>query len=438
MLQSLSRGAQLLRRASVSSAIFGVGYGVCWAQGREESVDKLLVWGAARSLVGFKRSLRLLGQVLPDGAEWPREQLRKVERDELSSLCLLVERCREQGLDSPILQQLLLESLCEHAQVDAHGLAVQGLCFAGAEAEGEATPPASSQRSALTELAVRLDGAVIGSDSGTVPAPARLLPQLSAALVSTMEAGSALERDSWQKDLGAEGLLSLSRAATVASSWLAASSARQSLPRQCNQACSSEALSAEEAETVSDGLCKVLQVLGRPQVLAEMRSGKGRSKEANEVRRDLRARLSELEVLWPAQSGLIPTKDFLPSKLKARLLATRATLSSGAGLTFSDNSREGSGILGKAEALFTWLARAALLWVALAAASEDGLGLLRFYVVPEALRPMLKQRALRVEELLLRHDAPQAPEEHLVDTLGPIQAHPEFIQAPLFTGPTAG
>eukprot|EP00439_Symbiodinium_sp_Y106_P000340 s4950_g1.t1 len=61
-------------------------------------------------------SRRRLRHVLPDVAEWPKAQLEKVERAELKLLCAFAERCREQGLDSPILNQLVLAVLCAHAQ----------------------------------------------------------------------------------------------------------------------------------------------------------------------------------------------------------------------------------------------------------------------------------------------------------------------------------
>jgi len=83
------------------------------------------------------------------------------------------------------------------------------------------------------------------------------------------------------------------------------------------------------------------------------------------------------------------------------------------------------------------VAWAALIGVAVAAASEDGFGLLRFHAVPEAWRSavhsLLQQRAVRVEELLAKYDPPPEPNGLLSDaiTLGPWEAQAGFIQAPM-------
>ncbi|CAE8648730.1 unnamed protein product [Polarella glacialis] len=435
----------LLRRASGSAAIFGAGYGFCWAQGREESGPQLVVWATAASWVRLTRCLRLLGQKLPEGAEWPLAQLRKVEATELRFLDRLLESSREQGLESMLLQRLVLESLCEQAQADVRGPAVQGLFTVVDTVESDC--PVCLNRSSLAELAVRIDAAATGAilpsagkslldDGGE---KASLLLPLTSALEAVTRAA-----DSWAKELGPEGVICVARSATTAAAWLAAarSSNRSSEARLKlgQEHAVQPVLLPEDEAAVTAGLCAVWQALASPPAAASLSpSRRASDREAADLRRGLDTRLAALEAAAPADvlaDQLRPAKDFLPAKLKACM----ANCMSGKAVSSSrkaSNSDHDSGVMFQVGRILEGVAWAALIGVAVAAASEDGFGLLRFHAVPEAWRSavhsLLQQRAVRVEELLAKYDPPPEPNGLPSDaiTLGPWEAQAGFIQAPM-------
>mmetsp|Transcript_1756 Transcript_1756/g.3082 ORF Transcript_1756/g.3082 Transcript_1756/m.3082 type:complete len:388 (+) Transcript_1756:30-1193(+) len=383
MLRFLGRSAQLLRRASGSAVIFGAGYGLCWAQDREESADKLLVWGGAASVACTLRFLRYLRHALPEGAEWPEEQLQQVERLELQWLCRIVEQCQDKGLDSPILQQLLLFTLCEHAQADPCGLAVQGL----QDLFDEDVNP----RPLPQELAFRIHDAAKGSESIDSLPPSHLLPILSSALVSLL---TVPDTKKMREDLG-EGTGQVAETAAIATCWMAFDVSRPCQARY--------GLKPEEISQVSEELSNAWKVLGKS-------SAAGGFRPSNEWRR-LQARLEGL-------------KDQLPRDLRNSVEAF-----------VSKGSVRSSGKVGTAVDYLSWAVLAIFL---LALSSEDGIGLLRFHVVPEAwqsvVKDMLQQRALKVEELLARHDRPQVEVES--PRIG-WEAPAEYLQVqegPLFRG----
>merc|ERR1712083_26280 len=73
------------------------------------------------------------------------------------------------------------------------------------------------------------------------------------------------------------------------------------------------------------------------------------------------------------------------------------------------------GFAGKTYQLAQWIAWAMLLGGTLLTLSEDGLGILRFHLLPPAWRAAMQEqllaRALRVEELLATHGCPPPPPE---------------------------
>lgn len=363
-----------------------MGYCVCWAQSREESADKLVVWSAAAVYAAGTRTLRRLRHVLPDAAEWPKAELEKVERAELKLLCAFAERCREQGLDSPILNQLVLAVLCAHAQGDPHGPAVQGLLSA-------ASPSGSSARSPPVELAFRIQEATAASE-GEVP-PVQLLPNLTAALVSLLPVLGSREQ---LQELGYSGLSYLGKSAAVATGWVASSeTARQLLGRRVHT------FTEEEESQVTQDLCSIWKALRRSS------AGLG-----------LRDR-------WYLRRQLEEAKDRLPKSMRGAV--------EDASVAFELGSSRG-----KAGKLFDSVAWSALFIFLLAVVSDDGIGLLRFHVVPESFQQVVKERlqerALRVEELLTRHDPP-AQDETAIAYIEPPPGNwdvPEYLQGPLFRG----
>jgi len=382
MLRFLGTSAQLLRRASGSALIFGAGYGLCWAQGREESADKLLVWGGAASFACTLRFLRYLSRALPEGAQWPVEQLQQVESMELQWLCGIVDQCKSKGFNSPILQQLLLFTLCEHAQADPCGLAVQGLQGLGSDGDDIRPLP--------QELAFRIHDAVKGSEPIDSLPPAYLLPILSSALVALLVVPDTKKP---REDLGDKGTAHVAETAALASCWMALDTSRP-----CHAL---DGLKPEETSQVSEELSNVWKVLTK----STASGGFCPSSEWSHL-------LTRLEA----------AKDRLPREVRNSL---EAFVSKGP-------ARHNSGKVGTA---VDYLSRAALAIFLLALASEDGIGLLRFHVVPEAwqsfVKDMLQQRALRVEELLAKHDPPPVEVElPSIDWEGPA----EYIQGPLFRG----
>eukprot|EP00930_Biecheleria_cincta_P016544 TRINITY_DN13419_c0_g1_i1.p1 TRINITY_DN13419_c0_g1~~TRINITY_DN13419_c0_g1_i1.p1 ORF type:complete len:425 (+),score=94.25 TRINITY_DN13419_c0_g1_i1:2-1276(+) len=416
MLSALSRSVHLVRRASASAALFGAGYCCAWSQGREESPDKLAAWAGASSFVFVTRSLRLFARALPEGANWPKEKLLLVEGSELRLLHCWIERCKERGTNSALLQFLLLNSLCEHVEEDSRGPAVQGLCAALTEGQS-----ANTDQSSPKALAISIDAAVTGSSS--LPGRAAILPRLSAVLEATLELGNS--------ELGAEGLLCLARAATISASWLA--TVRRPGPSTEKPFCE------EEEQAIEQHLCKVWQVLRSSK--AQLSSW---SLQASDRRRALAAALSELETV-PAGAAeqLRPAKDFLPAKLKAQMASSEFSASSTPFSAWSQSSS--SAFAGKTYQLAQWIAWAMLLCGALLSLSEDGLGILRFHLLPPAWRAVVQEqlqlRALRVEELLANHASlPEPPETptSLETALPATYLQPELqLNAESFTGASA-
>mmetsp|Transcript_43141 Transcript_43141/g.100567 ORF Transcript_43141/g.100567 Transcript_43141/m.100567 type:complete len:410 (+) Transcript_43141:40-1269(+) len=406
MLRSLRRAAALARRGSASAVIFGAGYGVCWAQGREESAEKLAVWAVAASAAASVRSFRHLGNSIPDTVR-PQTQIDKVESVELHYLCAFVDTCREKGLDSPILYQLLLSVLCEHAEANPHGMAVHGLISSR-----------GTGRSTFQELALRIREAALSCE-GTI-SPVHLAPTLSRALASLLAELGAKEF----QELGNDGIVNLARSAVVATAWLAAETTARYQGLRLNT------LTEEEDLRLAQDLSRVWKALRRA-------SAGVRSRDR-----------------WTLRAQLEPLKGRLPKMVKAAVEEADAALESGAG----------PGQVGK---IFEYVSWGALVIFLLAVFSDDGLGFFRFHVVPRPwqalLKEKLKERALQVEELMgvddppprrfhlpPREEAPAVIDEFPVLTEAALTAHtvstrterPEtighweaaYMQGPLFRG----
>lgn len=451
MISSLARSARLLRQVTAPAACFGTGYALCWTQGREETVPQLLVCAAAASWAGLTQGLRLLGQSLPEGAEWPRKKLQQVESAELRSLVDVVARAAEQGLDSAPLRRLALRRLCQRAEADPRGLAVLGLV----PSDEQGKPSAG----ALTSLAARVDEAATAlAASGAKGVQSAGEPELLLSLTAAMRAIIASGGASWHEDLGTPGVLHLAHAALLASSWLAAavrpaaaaSAAASVSPTQGPgaQAVAAARLTEEDEQAVVQGLIAVWQALGQPHAAAQLRSvpRSRRTPEVLELHRDLEARFAALEApVLPTsalQLGSRPMQDFLPNKLRARVAAvmrgavpTSAPSSAATAVGVASDAAGEGGMLRKAGKVLEYSAWAVLVGALVVASSEDGFGYFRFHAVPgrwrESLRSVMQQQAVQVEELFAKYD-PTPESGNLSDsiTLGPWGAQSTYIQAP--------
>ncbi|CAJ1400079.1 unnamed protein product [Effrenium voratum] len=271
----------------------------------------------------------------------------EVESVELQWLAAFVDHCKAKGLDSPILQQLLLSVLCEHAEADPHGPAVQGLLDESARLP--------------QELASRICEAAKGSESSESPAPCFLLPRLSGALVTL----TALDSHELAQDLGPDGLLDVAKSATVASSWTATLETSRPGIRQ--------ELCEQEKDQVIQNLSAVWKALGKASATGVLRP--------SWERRLLRSKLEEL-------------KDRLPKPMRA---SVRDALVSWGGATKSSSG------VGRLLEYISW---GALGFLLLAISSEDGVGILRFHVVPDAWQPLIKETCCSSELCVWRNSSP--------------------------------
>jgi len=444
----------LVRRVSTPAAAFGSGYGFCCVQGREETAPQLLAATALGSWAGLTRSLRLLAASLPDSAMWPRERLSEVESRELRVLVTAAAECVERGLDSAPLHRVALRRLCEEAEADPKGLAVQGL---GPEGEGGGLP----------ELAAHLDGAASALPPSGGAAASDLILGLAAALHALVVAGGP----SWQQELTADGVLHVAHANLVASTWLAESLRRRQCAAAVGDICTDACLSEEDEHAAAEDLNAVWQALGHARVGARL--GRGRSEEAVDLHRDLHARYAALLASPPPppMGSMRPAQDALPPRLR-RSIATalrgggggwpaRTALPTAAPVTPAAAAQEpspadssssssafgGGGCVGagsegssgrsareKVSKLIELGAWGVLLCAGLVAVSGDGLGLLRFHALPEAWRApvksLLTRRAVHVEDLLAKYDLePREPSQEPI-ILGPFSMQSSYIQVP--------
>jgi len=431
MLASLFRGARLVKHSTVPALCLGAGYTTCWAQGQEETVPQLLACAAAASWAGLTRGFRRIGESLPDSAVWPRQQIAKVETLELRVLSDLVAQCSERGLDSAPLRRVALGRLCNRAEADLQGDAVSGLA---PKADSDTFEKELVKRESLATLSALIDqsaaaltclGGVAGREESLVP--------IAAALQAIVTNGAP---GAWHKDLGSCGTLHVARAAAIASSWLASS-------LQPAAVGSSDRLSPEDEQEVIRNLQVVWQALQQPSALAAMHSASKatRDSEVIELYHSLEAKLAFLECTPAAPPQIQAPKDYLPSKLRASIAASHPSRikanqpQAAAAVVESVCEPAATGTLGKFLRLMEWTAWAAIIGGTALAVSQDGMGLMRFHVVPTQWRPhlrsLLQERAVRIEELMAKYEPPPQPgsmSDSIV--LGPWGAQSTYIQAP--------
>lgn len=474
-MSSLSRGITLLRRAAAPAATFGVGYTVCWVRHREESASQLAVVAAAGAWSGLARGARRLGTCLPADS-WPREHLAKVEGQELRLLINGLARCDERGLASSWLARLVLRRLCEEAQADAAGPAVRGL---GAEGTVGGLP----------ELAAGLDTLAAALQPGE---GLELLPALSGSLRALVTAGGP----TWHEALTPDGVLHVARAGLVASVWFAGFlRSRQGLAAPAAAAAISdedERLIAESLQAVWEALGRLtgsarvgtrhgrsdeaaallrdvqarhasLQAAPPPPPAGSMRPAEDALPAA--LRHSIATALAGGGAAWtaalrgpwggaargsaPAAAAAAPKASVAAPPAAAPALAAEppsiaaAPCDDGTAAAAAEDRTAAASIevpavkarttRAKVDAALGLGAWAALLYIGLAVASDDGLGLLRFHALPEKLRDPVKtlllQRAVQVEELLAKYE-PETKDLQDAIVLGPASLHDSYIQMP--------
>lgn len=435
------RTVRLAKRLTVPAASFGTGYAYCWAQGREETAPQIIASGVTASWTGLMRGVRQLGRLIPDGGDRLREVLAQVEATELQLLRRTTGPLIENGLDSKLLRCVILRQLCLCAQEDISGSAVQGLV------EGADGSVASS---GLAELAAFIDVSaahVAGTASadelaaGGGGAAHGLLQPLAAALHCIVEHGGS----SWHKELDCLGVLHVARATAIASSWLAVS--QRSASSGAASASTSLLSSEEEMEIVSD-LTAVWQALAQPGAYDFIRSSSRarRSPEAAALHADLEQWYVALQAAPqpPPASASRPAKEYVPQKLRGCMMnvmrSSAVPLATAAAATPSATATPiaaSQGLWWKLGRLLEYAAWGVLMGGAIVAISADGVGIFRFHVVPDTwrapLQAIIQQRAVRVEELLAKYDPPENLPPSDLDTVGPWNAQPTYIQ-PNFHG----
>lgn len=457
-MMSFRRGAHLAKRATAASACFGSGYLACWTQGREETVPQLLACTALASWAGLARGLRHLERALPESAEWPKSKLAKAEGAELRWLANAAHSCGDASRDlaTTLLWRIVLRRVCDYiAEEGVESLAVRGLAPVPESVEGESDVDASSagsadpagssssacQGSGVAELVELLDTAAVAV--AAAGCERELLSPLTVSLAAVVgESGPA-----WQKDLAPAGVLHVSRAALVASSWLAVLQRNSSSREDTDTSMASSAVvtSVEERENITKELATVWQALSQPTALPAARvAAKGRSstEEAFELLSDVNARVTALQAPPPPpqQLDVRPLEEELPPKFARSL---REAMRDGRAIPvkapFAAETKSGqTGFPSSVGKLLEYAAWAVLVGGVVVMISADGLGFLSFHVVPIALRPkfqaLLHQRAVRVEELLRHHDPiPEGSASNMPTgdalTNSPWDAQASYIQA---------
>jgi len=445
MFSSLARGANLARRGVAPATYFGTGVACHWAWGREETVPQLMACSTAASWSLVAGCARCARNSLPEEAEWPREQLAKVESAELRFLAkVLVDGCADKGLDSAWLRSLALRRICQVAEMNPRGLAISGLVPPLVEdpestsgSSNDARPTSSS--SGLAELAnlinntaAALDATSTSSTSAAQRAAA-LMP-LSTALKAILE--SQGDRSSAQ-ELGSEGCLSIANAASLAAQWLAEERRRVALAAAAmpkndvadTKSSSSTAwktpVDAEDEEFVVERLCAVYEALAQPPFAALLRSG--RSLEAKQRRVELDETVKGLSAVpsQPPSETRWPAKEFLPEKLCSLMAAATQGgrfRSSRAPVASHTTTKAPSGRITMVIEAGAWLA---VIGTVVVAVSQDGFKLLGFHAIPEQYRPafhhFILEPAVKVEELIAKYQpGGHANEEGI--TLGPCGA----------------
>jgi len=456
MLRSIARTARLVKRTSGPAALFGAGYACHWSQCQDESAPQLLAFVTASSYTGLVGALRCFRHSLPGGME----QVAKVEAAELRCLSRLVDQCSERGLDSVLLRQVAIRRCCACAEDDARGPPVLGLVPTTGEDAG--TTDTEGGGSGLPELVHFIDTSVAIADLAGDAVKQDLLQPLVAGLQAIITTSG----DAWHKELGCEGVARVARSTVIASHWLAESLRARSLAPPASGSgvraevpAGPETRIAEDEQAVIEGLSALWQALGESGAVAFVRSmpKSCRTPEAMKLHGDFEARVARFQVGLspPPKAAMRPPQDFLPQKVRARMLATMRGIvatpkAAVAGrpttptASVTDPTASGSSAgptrrLEKVGKLMEYVAWTVLVSSVVLAISDDGFGSFGFHIVPMALRSPFKafvqSRAAHVEDLLSEHEPlleASGPHESFV-VLGPtgIQSGPD---TPTFLG----
>eukprot|EP00929_Paragymnodinium_shiwhaense_P108399 TRINITY_DN74719_c0_g1_i1.p1 TRINITY_DN74719_c0_g1~~TRINITY_DN74719_c0_g1_i1.p1 ORF type:complete len:523 (+),score=118.88 TRINITY_DN74719_c0_g1_i1:78-1646(+) len=451
------------RRFAGTASLFGAGYACHWAQTREETAPQLLACGAVGTWVRFASLSRWIRACFPETAELPRSMLAKVEEAELRFLRGAVASCVEKGIDSAWLRRISLKHICAVVEADPHGLPACGLvprepdteaATAAADAGEAPVEPRGSPQPvegallALVELLydnTRMLAANTAADSVASREVADSLTSLATALQALTSCSPT-----WHKELGADGVACLSITAAHATTWLAAEKRRVSLAisspwatglpgdeqgeERQEMPASLQLLPREDEKLIEDSLFATWQALSslrRP-------TGKAQQERRSELKRVVRA-MAALPLAPPAAATCAP-QEFVPDDVRQTMAVAVATQCGGSlwrpfasgfsrsrGAAATDEAglpvkRTLSGSVGQA---LEYAAFIGLLSAAVVAASQDGMGLLRFKVLPDHWQAWMASEVLkhgvRVEELMAKYDSSAAvsltPESPI--TLGP-------------------
>jgi hypothetical protein len=306
-----------------------------------------------------------------------------------------------------MMSRIVLGRVCDYTIEEGwRSQGVQGLAPVPDRVEGEAETAAVHRGSGLSELVAIVDSAAVDVASASSGSAEASLRPLSAALDTIVAAGM-------QQELDAVGVLHVTRTALVASSWLAESSRASASPRINVEISIADGLSVEECEDVKKELTTVWQALAQQTATPAARRAAKASKsasEASELLCDVNARFAALQASPrpPPPSANRPMQAELPSRLVARLCEAMSSsptskLRAPVVSSTTDHPAAKTGFLCKVSKLLELAAWVGLLGGVAVAVSADGLGLARFHIVPESLRPswqaILFKYAIRLEEL---------------------------------------
>jgi len=351
---------------------------------------------------------------VPDFASAVKSPLVRLQAADLTKAMQWISCCTERELNSPALQQALLLHICEQVAADVRGPAVEALAATGAAA--------SEGQTGLAVLISSLDSAVCELDR----ARSGLLSPLSEHRERTVlvRLASCLQVlvesiDCWEEELGPTGILHLTRATLIASTWLAVDRLlatsdgwQQSLSGSC--------LSIEEAETAARALEKAWQGVAKSKAREIVRRVPWTkwTAECSDLQKDIRTRSQTLKRSNPPPAAFSrPLEASLPRFLRSRLPSAGKPTEEGA-----DPSKPKVSSQADTEklpdtvsdtrwriSLSTVLGGATLVALGL---GQDGFGLLPIGLpaaVKESAHTTFQQQAILVEELLARDEGSPPP-----------------------------